>query len=345
MITENLSTPDTLSQRREGLQISEEHRVSLQRTLRIANLVGKGLLIHVVEDENEIPDVPGAYLIEGAVDTEDYQEIVQTDFEFKRVTLSGKADSAHAVLPGILRVHYLGKNNDKVIELDVAAKGCYKRTFEDNLDRVRREIHFSRELEDDGEIAFRPVAVVIAEPPTRGKGTDFNNYDVLLVTRLESAITTLDNVPWQKGLTETNVDTAEAAISALARFNTKNGYHKDSKIKNFAQNPIGKMSMIDFERSQAVDMKDPVEVTAMAHGDVGMFLDSIVNRGFFSQEPYKAHDVIRNLAETYLGHWTGSPDFIQDAVYAAVTEVSEQCYRDVVRRAHLNSLAKAALIT
>lgn len=333
------------SQRREGMNIPEDHQASLERTIRIANMVGHELLVNVVESENEIPEDPGVYIINGDVNTEDYQDIVHAGFQFSRKTLSGKADSAHAVLPGKLNVTYLGENSDKQAELEVAAKGCYKRQFSDSITRVRKEVSISRRQAELGEIAFRPVAIVIAQPPNQGKGTDFSNFDVVLVTRLEDAITTLDNLPWQAGFTESNVDTTYRAVDALGRFNTKIGYHGDAKIKNFAQRPNGQTSMIDFETSHQIDLKNPVEVMSMIQNDLSQLLDTLIDRGFFAHEPYRAFEICENLISSYLDHWSDFSTEIQDSAYVAATEVGDACVKEVMRRAHTKSIAKVTAIT
>src|ERR1700680_2791115 len=105
MMVEQLSESEIV-QRREGEMIPDQHLASLARTIRVSKMVGRELSVNVVPTETDITDLPGVYLIEGSVNTDDYQEITGTHFEFSRVTLSGRADSAHPVLPGNLTVTY-----------------------------------------------------------------------------------------------------------------------------------------------------------------------------------------------------------------------------------------------
>lgn len=310
--------------RTQEVVIPERHIAALQRSQRIAGMVGARLEVQVVPAE-DIPPHEGVYLIQGEVDAEAHDDITSTTFELEPFSLSGKIDSAHHVLPGKLSVAYdrrASKGRPNKL-LEIAAKGYYKRPFADSFARVKKEIAINKMQEETGEITFTPVAVVIAEPPYEGKGTDYTDYDIILVTRLEEAVTTLDNAAWQLGYTPGNLQAAEAAVDALARFNTHVGKHGDAKIKNVAQRPNGETSMIDFETSEVSDLSDPLVVADIAQKDVGLLFDSWLDRGFFTAQIESTYEVITKLSEIYLSHWTGSSEEVQDVVYQQILELSE----------------------
>jgi hypothetical protein len=326
MTTEGLLLPDNepaLFIPEPALVIPAKHQRSLQRTLRIASMVGSKLAVNVVDSEHDIPPEPGVYIIEGEVDTERYENIAVTTFALSPVLLSGKIDSSHAVLPGRLAVSYSDSSGtESVTRLPVAAKGYYKRHFDENFGRAKNEIAMTRLQERAGEIAFRPVALVIAPPPYRGKATDPANYDLLLVTRLE-AVTTLDNNPWELGAKEAaNLEAAELAFSALGRFNASLGLHGDAKPKNIAQGP-DITSMVDFETSRKVDPSDPLAAATIANEDAGSLLDSLLDRGFFSHRPHESRAIIERLGAVYLDRWAGLPNAVQSKVYEQVADLAE----------------------
>lgn len=309
-------------------RIPLKHRESLIRTQQIANMVGSELLVHKVDSLEDVPEVPGVYLLGDSATTTRNDKIMAAKFSLDTKTLSGKINSAHAVLPGSLGLLYLQNSVWSEKHMSVAAKGYFKRDFEDRFSRIKTEVKASEIQARNGEISFEPIAIVVAEPPYMGKSTS-QEYDLLLVTKLDESVTTLDNAPWQLGFNEANLGAAEAAASALGRFNTQVGMHGDAKDKNVGQRAMGQTSMIDFETSKAIDWDDPVGCATAVYEDFTKLLDSLVKQNFFSREPEKATAVMEALGDAYLAHWEKFPAEIQDAVYSAVASIADQCAKDI----------------
>jgi hypothetical protein len=312
-------------------KIPAKHRESLIKTQRIASEVGTELPVYEVQSPDAIEQIPGAYLFSNYVDTSSYDNIIATKFDLDIDVLSGKANSAHAVLPGMLGILYSENGVMSERRLPVAVKGFYKREFPDRFDRVQTEITASHIQSSLGELAFEPVAVVVAPPEYKGKTTVHNDYDLLLVSKLDESVKTLDNAPWQLGFTEANILAAEAAVTALGRFNASVGRHKDAKIMNVAQRPDGTTSMIDFETSQSMDRTNPSNAASVVHEDLSTLLDSLDKRGFFAQEKSKARAVLDNLGAAYLESWAGAQSSVQEAVYGTIVLVIEECINSYVK--------------
>ncbi len=320
------------SQETVGLgMLSERYRASLSRTQRLAASVGSELPVHTIDlaAGSNIPSEPGAYLFDEQVTVSRGGNILAAMFALEPKTLSGKIDSAHAVLPG--KLSFLYSINGKLAEGHryVAAKGYYKRELEDRFRRMEAEIQISRSQRERGEIAFDPIAVVVAPPEYKGKQTDNSAYELLLVTALDEGVTTLDNQPWQLGFDQANLALAESAVDALGRFNTTIGMHGDAKIKNVAQGPSGQTSMIDFETSRTIDLEDPSSVAAAVNEDLAKLFKSLSDQGFFEREPYRAREVLEALAEKYAGHWQSRSPAVQNAVYEAIINVVDNCVGQV----------------
>lgn len=320
----------------EALDIPSHHKESLRRTLQIASLLRQKdeavqtdfeeddpLTISVVNTVYDIPPQPGAYLIEREADPEFHHRIESSEFSLTPTILSGKVDSGHAVLPGVLTLYHSENDPQDKTEVSVAAKGFYKRSFMERLERVQTEVTISKLQEEAGELAFKTVAVVIAPAAYRGKYTDYSQHDLLLVTRLNESMTTLDNAPWQLGFKKDNLELAEEFVSALARFNTTIGKHGDAKVKNAAQSPEGKVSMIDFETSEILHYEDPLKAAEVVFVDLGTCFDSLEKRGFFSQEPHRVQEVLGKLAEVYLEYWSGFNATIQESVLRQASNLIE----------------------
>jgi|GEM_PF-3383316 len=321
--------------------LSERYRASLSRTQRLAAAVGSELPVHTIDlmGGGDIPNEPGAYLFSDQVTVSRGGTIVAAMFDLDPKTLSGKIDSAHAVLPGKLSFLYLMGNKIAEGHRYVAAKGYYKRELEDRFRRMEAEIQISRSQKERGEIAFDPIAVVVAPPEYRGKQTDDSAYDLLLVTALDEGVTTLDNQPWQLGFDQANLQLAESAVDALGRFNTSTGMHGDAKVKNVAQGPSGQTSMIDFETSQTIDLEDPSSVATAVHEDLAKLFKSLGDQGFFGREPYRAREVLENLGEKYAGHWQSHSPAVQNVVYEAIISVVDSCADELSRPAFHSSTA------
>lgn len=316
---------------RENPELSEDHRDDYARVLAITSMVGDEVDSHgnrfdftVVETAEDISPAPKINLLNNDyVSFERYTEIESVDFEVKPKALSGKVDSAHAVLPGTLTVHY----PDAEVNLPIVVKGSFKRDFDDRMDRLRKEITISRIQHENDEIAYQPIAAVIAPPVNpQGKSRTPQN-EILLLTYYEESATSMDNAPWRMGLNEENIEAAERAVCALARFNTTVGLHGDSKIKNIVQKPDGSTSMIDFETSKLADLNDPIEVRHIVNTDLGLLFESLDIKGFFSDEPFRIHEVLQSLTDRYLEHWDPFSDEIQEAVYNEAIKVLEK-YRE-----------------
>lgn len=254
-------------------------------------------------------------------------KIKRLGFEVYEDMLSGKIESAHAVLPGVLTYDVEVTNGEPVTKSacrPVAIKGYAKREFEERLDRVNKEISIIRQMMSIGEHGFSPVAVVIA-PSYFNK--DGKGDSVFLLTELEDELFTLDNAQWHRGLDEeSNMRLLEKAVSALARFNRSIGKHGDSKLKNFIQSPDGQVSVIDFETStqHAPDeLEDSALVGDIAEGDISLFLKSLKDTGFFRRLPdHKIEGVLAQILETYAGHWSDGGEELQDAVLEAAIKAS-----------------------
>jgi hypothetical protein len=332
-----IASPETMPAASQGQEamtpLPEKHVKSLNTTLKIAEMVGRDLEVIGIDSVEDIPKTPGVYLFRDEVDHDHYSDIRSTEFKLKRECLSGRIDSAHAVLPGTLDVVYSNAAWNR--EIPIAAKGFYeKRTFAERFERVKKEVVFSMLQEEQGEIAFAPLAVAIAPPAYKGKSTDYTDYNIVLISRLNKA-NTLDNNGWQLGFNEDNLEGAEAAANALGKFN-QIGKHGDAKIKNVAQLPSGEASMIDFETSELVDLDNPTEAAEVATEDFGTFLDSLQKRGFFDREPYRSHEVMDALGETYLAHWANRPEEVQEKVFTQVAEVIEMQNRQIIKKAGSN---------
>ncbi|HET9098445.1 MAG TPA: hypothetical protein VFN51_02395 [Candidatus Saccharimonadales bacterium] len=305
-------------------RIPERYLQSLRRTEVIAETVGTELPIRSVSSVYGIAPEPGMYVF-GEQDSPREHDIKATRFTLEPQLLSGKIDSAHSVLPGTLSFLYIRNNRFAERHLNVAAKGYYKRNFADKFERIAAEVRTSHCQRARNEFVYDPIAVIIAPPEYKGKGTDEDDYDMLLLTKLNESATSLDNVPWTLGFQKSNLEAAEQAVHALGRFNTTIGCQGDAKIKNFIQCPSGKTSMIDFETFAGIDWEDSLSVATAVHVDLGKFLDSLMDLGFFAATPHRAREVADRLGQSYLEHWGSFGPDIQESVYEATVEVIERC--------------------
>lgn len=282
-----------------------------------------GSELPVLSRENgAVDDSPAVYILDPKVI--DAGELVDADFQLEKRILSGAANSAHAVIAGDLTVEDAGKHSTTTT---VAAK-CYhgKRTFEDRLQRARREVDTTRFMQAQNELALEPVAVAVA-PESMGN-------TVVLLTRFDESIYTLDNTPWNRGPNPQNTATAALAAHTLGRFNTYGLRHSDAKIKNIASSSAdGRAGMIDFETAERFDIHDPYDAQLTAHTDFGLLVSSLADSGLFQlaydRKSYQDNTpaiagVLTGMADSYLANWEHAPANVQGAVYEAVATVVDR---------------------
>lgn len=315
-------------------RLPKRYRDSLHTTQRIAEAVGSELIVRSVDAVDYIPPEPGVYLLRED-DATRYGKILATKFTLEPEILSGKTDSAHAVLPGMLSIVHYEKGGYAEKHIPVAAKLYNKRELADRFNRVAAEVAGSQLQAAWGEIAFQPIAVAVAPPEYQGKGTDPADFNILLVTKLDTSVASLDNAPWPLGFEEDNIELANSASAALGRFNSMLGMHGDAKIKNIAQRPDGKTSMIDMETFQGMPWNDEnlQGISTTVNEDFGTFLQSLAKAGFFSKEPFESKKVIDDLAQTYLEQWDHYSEKVQHFVAEQTFQVSESCVKAILGEA------------
>jgi hypothetical protein len=297
-----------------------ERRERLEQTMRtvqmVSRMAGNELAVKPANQVDDIGEEPAIYLFSSEAIK---GEITDAEFALKKTYLSGAADSAHTVLAGDLFID--DSASSERIELNVAVKCFYKRTFEDRFTRALQEVRVLQHLEARGELAWHPIALVIA--PT----TDVLDREVILVTQYDGVLT-LDNLPWGRGMTKDNISNALLAVHALGKFNAELGFrHGDAKIKNVAQDEkSSRFGMIDFETSATIDLKNPADAAETALIDFGRMIDSLAKKGFFrpeksSRQSLRVTDLMAQLAQAYLDHWGNASTEIQDAVFDSVHAV------------------------
>lgn len=312
-------------------ELPVSHRDDYARAIAIASMVGEELDnkgnkfdFTIVHNAEEIGEVPKINLFENDfIGLDRYQEIDEVNFEANPKSLSGRVDAAHAVLPGVLTVSYENSGPEENVNIPVVIKGSFKREFSDRFERLRKEIKISQLQRESGEIAFQPIAAVIAPPVNPGGRSRVPQNEILLLTLYEESAVSMDNAPWSLGFTEDNLEAAERAAAAIGRFNRTIGLHGDAKIKNIVQKPDGSTSMIDFETSEIRPIDDPVEARHIVSIDLGLFFDSLSERGFLSSEPWRALEVLEALADAYLAQWKDVSEEVEEAIYDEVVEVVE----------------------
>lgn len=284
---------------------------SLRTVRMISDHAGKELPMHSVEDPHLIPHEPGIYVLNNHIGASD--RITDVSFLLKRQLLSGAADSAHSVIAGDLLVDY---RDGTQREVKVAVKCYAKRTAEERYNRAMREITVMEDLLSCEELSIEPIAAAIASPYPPFNG------EVILLTRYNDMLLSLDNLPWGRGVEDRrNVNSARLAVQALGRFNAHLGYvHGDAKIKNVAIEHGDGIGMIDFETTEEFDRTSPAEAARASNTDFGFFLDSLQKKGFITPGFSRANqDAITLLATDYLDAWVGAPQAVQAAVLEDVT--------------------------
>ncbi len=300
----------------EGDQ-EERQRRALSAVSQAARMLGRQ--IPVLSGERGIQEMPGLYVIDPEVRAKG--GIRAASFQVEPKMLRGAADSAHAVLAGDMSVTY---DSGQVSTTQVAAKCFLKRDFLERMDRVQREVSITQTLAARGDLALAPIAVAVAP-------ANVADQAIILFTRLQEGLYTLDGNPWGRGLTPRNIAIATAAAGAVGHFNAQGGEHKDAKIKNVATLPFGQAGMIDFETSGWFDPTDPAQAATAAHADLGLLMDSLGQKGLFRSRSYGTRDqseeiaaAVRDICERgYLPAWQSAPADVQLAVYDVVGGIGQ----------------------
>lgn len=290
-----------------------EREARVAHSLRTINgltqlMVDEELALVPVSNVDEIGSAPDVYVL-NRPDIESRQ-FIDVAFAFQPTLLSGAADSGHAVLAGELSF----ENADGSLStLPVAAKCHSKReSFEERLERAKREVFFMQALERQGEITTSPIAMVVA--PEDGSF----NREVLVFTAYNDGLLTLDNQPWGRGLTAGNKARALDAVKTLGRYHTMGIWHGDAQIKNFAEDQRRKdVGMIDYETSRLIDPYDPEQVGIAVYEDFGKLLKSLSDKRFLQDED-ASRQTMDELGEEYVSRWGGFPTAVQDAAYGAI---------------------------
>ena len=250
-----------------------------------------------------ITSEPGVYIIDNIGIT----EITDADFAVNSQLLSGTRDSGHAVVSGRLAFERSGGEKK---DIDVAVKCYMKRTPEERLARAKLEVETYFEMMRLGNLAFKPRCVVV------GTSEITNELCAAVMTEFDESIFSLDNVAWSNQ-TEKELDIAISAASALGRYNANGRRHNDAKIKNVAQDDLGKFGMIDFETTEKFDVANPYEAARCVTEDLHKLSDSLYDRGFFPDDQAERDSYLEALMESYLGAWSSAPDEIQGALIVA----------------------------
>jgi hypothetical protein len=299
------------------MERQQKRREALRVVQAVSSLAGNEIPILPTPDSESIPRESGVYLFPDYDDPEN--PIIDTTFEENPRLLSGRADSAHSVLTGVLSS--MTQSGEKRV-VDVAVKCSLKRTPEERFERAVKELSIMADLYQKGELAFKPIALAVApdHAPMDGK--------LVLVSRFDGTINTMDNLPWGRGIDDpSNVEAAIAAAEAVGRFNAVLGYiHKDAKIKNVATSahPV-KTGLIDFETSERIDPTISSVAAGAAHEDFDLLVASLAKKGFFRHPDAK--EVLREMADAYLSQWIEYDsrvfDGVNEMVEDSITKVLE----------------------
>lgn len=289
----------------------------------VTRIIGSVSEIYPVGDDNRVNGRRGCYIFDEH-DTQVWRG--QPKFTY-RPRVRGVADSAHTVLMGNITSH----NNP---DMSVAAKHYNKRTFEDRLNRVNKECEVMLMMKRASVPTIEPIAVIV----DRNGDTD----TILLLTKEDPSLITLDNNPWGLGMTDENIDAATRAANALGRFNVFGICHNDAKIKNVASSGKRRSerttNMIDFETAEIFDIADPVACAAAAQTDLTTLINSLQKKGLFPDNydgkvnnSLAIGNTLIQIFDKYLEAWTGVNSDIQTAVYNAAHEVIEGFGRNIIK--------------
>jgi hypothetical protein len=299
------------------IEREERQREALRTVNAIARATGRNLDV-IAQPDGGFSTDPGVYLLDREVAGRG--PIKDTKFTFEERMLSGAADSAHAVIAGELAMQH---TSGQRVNSAIAAKCYQKRTFVERIARAEREITVMRDMQARGELGLDPVALAVT-------GNEMDN-SVVLLTRFNQGLYTLDNNPWGRGVNLHNTMNASAAAGALGRFNTMGYVHRDAKIKNVASVAGRGVAMIDFETTDFIDPTDPVQAASAAHTDLEYMMGSIADKGMFKLRRTHMGDnskdiigAVQSICEDgYLPAWQNASVEVQEAVYGVVAGVAE----------------------
>jgi hypothetical protein len=298
---------------------------ALEIVQAVAEMVGESSIklsvLSGVEDiTEETMSQPGIYWLQPTERNTDH--IDGATFDFSLSDLSGAADSAHAVLPGKLSI----TGNNQNTFYDVVAKCYVTREHADRADRALRELRFMQDMGELGELTTLPLALVVAPH------SDTTSGEIVLLTKLNPTLKTLDNLPWSKSVRDESLrENLMHASSALGHFNALGLKHGDSKIKNVAQTENGEVGMIDYETTSKFDINDPEQVKHTIFQDLQLFLHSLKKKGFFGrsgdlQPALLIQDVLDEIVTTYIEQWSNTSPEIQTVVTDTAVIVAETSF-------------------
>lgn len=290
---------------------------ALEIVQAVAEMVGENdIQLNVLDGVDSVTEEtmsqPGIYWLQPT--ERNISNIESASFDFSLSDLSGAADSAHAVLPGMLSI----ESGLEVTFYDVVAKCYITRTHADRADRALRELRFMQQMEQDGELTTSPLALVVAPH------SDTTAGEIVLLTKLNPTLKTLDNLPWSKSVEDESLrENAIHAAGALGHFNALGLRHGDSKIKNVAQTESGQIGMIDYETTSQYDMHNLEDVKLTVFKDLQLFLHSLQKKGFFGrsgsfQPALLVQEVADEILTTYIEQWATC----EEAVQSIVTETA-----------------------
>ncbi len=297
----NISPLEEASTQRE-ITYAERVKDATRKTNLLSRDLARGdITPQLVDNVTEItPDTHAVYIFNNP----EYFQAHQASFIPKERLMSGAADSAHAVIGGQLVV---ARKDEKPKVVEAAVKWYTKRSPEECFDRVTKEADIMLELAQIGLPVPELIGVVVS---TQGHA---------LISKYKRGLVTMDNVPWQRGLSRYNLDIAKRAASTLGYFNQLGFIHGDAKIKNIADVEKHGSTMIDFETSNRADMTIPYNA-AWAAADLHKLLDSLRDKNFFVEKPRNNLTVdgaYTEIVDAYLEAWVDAPGTIQNAVLTA----------------------------
>lgn len=306
-------------ERSEPLLITAEKERQIKDALNVINavssMVGKELEVTSVNSHEDITQDPGVYLLRHP---EYSSRVKQVHFDFERNLLSGAADSAHAVLQGNLFVERTKRREGS--QHKVAVKNFAKRNPTENMGRALKEVRIMEDMQSKGELSFKPIGLVVTPE------SEATNGEIILLTKHDRSILTMDNNPWKSGPTPNNMENALLAAEAVGRFNIQGYFHNDAKIKNVAQKEIGQTGMIDYETAQDIDITDSRQSAEAALVDFSTFLDSLHKKEFFRRAigTPRLKQLLDDLAFRYLEAWEDADIDVQTVVMKEVDTVVDQ---------------------
>lgn len=261
--------------------------------------------IKLINDIRQVADLDtpalGVYLFQGVE-----RERCRVAFTHDPRASSGAADSAHAVLSGMIT---LGDDDP----VKVGMKCFQNRTVADRRRRLINECDTNSLLKRSGLSTIDIVGVAVVP------GVD-NDEEYIIMSKWDEELLTLDNQPWSLGFDESsgNVSTAQSAMSALGRLNCLGVAQNDAKIKNFASFRGGEVEATDFESSERFCLDDVLAIKGAVKVDIETLLGSLVKKGFFNElrvsseaslSYYEIFQAVDSMMVSYLSEWLDSPSY------------------------------------